>query len=110
MNHPEIYPEVWGISDPFVAKGKDYHLEIATTYRSRERIGRANVTGWAEIGGKRVDIREQHRQRAYSEREIVKALAEAQLAAVAVIDFDPYGEADAVGATTVKLFFVVRPT
>ena len=110
MNHPEIYPEVWGISDPFVAKGKDYHLEIATTYRSRERIGRANVTGWAEIGGKRVDIREQHRQRAYSEREIVKALADAQMAAVDVIDFDPYGEADAVGATTVKLFFVVRPT
>jgi SAM-dependent methyltransferase len=110
VNHPEIYPEVWGISDPFVAKGKDYHLEIATTYRSREKIGRAMVTGWAEIGGKRVEIREQHRQRAYSEREITKALADAQLAPVDVIDFDPYGEADAVDAQTVKLFFVVRPT
>jgi SAM-dependent methyltransferase len=109
VNHPEIYPEVWGISDPFVAKGKDYHLEIATTYRSREKIGRAMVTGWAEVGGKRVEIREQHRQRAYSEREITKALADAQLGVVDVIDFDPYGEADAVDAQTVKLFFVVRP-
>ncbi|HYC61586.1 MAG TPA: class I SAM-dependent methyltransferase, partial [Thermoanaerobaculia bacterium] len=43
MNHPEIYPEVWGIRDPFIAAGRDYHLEIATTYRSREKLGRANV-------------------------------------------------------------------
>jgi SAM-dependent methyltransferase len=109
MNHPEIYPEVWGISDPFVAKGRDYHLEIATTYRSREKIGRAMVTGWADMNGKRVEIREQHRQRAYSEREITKALGEAKLAPVDVIDFDPYNEADAVDAQTVKLFFVCRP-
>lgn len=109
MNHPEIYPEVWGISDPFIAKGKDYHLEIATTYRSREKIGRAMVTGWADMNGKRVEIHEQHRQRAYSEREIVKALGSAKLAPVDVIDFDPYGEADAIDAQTVKLFFVCRP-
>lgn len=110
MNHPEIYPEVWGISEPYVARGNDYHLEIATTYRKREKIGRANVTGWALMDGKRVEIREQHRQRAYSEREITAALGEAGLAPVDVIDFDPYGEADDVEATTVKLFFVCRPT
>ena len=109
MNHPEIYPEVWGLSDPYVASGADYRLEIATTYRSREKIGRANVTGWAKVGGKRVQIREQHRQRAYSEREIQKALAAAGLAPVDVIDFDPYGEAGDIDARTVKLFFVVRP-
>ncbi|HEU4889499.1 MAG TPA: methyltransferase domain-containing protein [Thermoanaerobaculia bacterium] len=109
VNHPEIYPEVWGISEPFIAKGHDYHLEIATTYRSREKIGRAAVTGWADIGGKRVPIDEQHRQRAYSEREIVKALDAAGMAPVDVIDFDPYGEAEAVNAATVKLFFVCRP-
>jgi len=108
MNHPEIYPEVWGISDPFIAKGRDYHLEIATTYRSREKIGRAMVTGWADMNGKRVEIHEQHRQRAYSEREITKALSEAKLVPVDVIDFDPYNEADAVDAQTVKLFFVCR--
>jgi SAM-dependent methyltransferase len=108
MNHPEIYPAVWGISDPFVAKGPDYHLEIGTTYRAREKLGRATVSGWAEVGGKRVVIREQHRQRAYSEREIVAALAEAQLVPVEVLDFDPYEERDSVDAPTVKLFFVVQ--
>lgn len=110
MNHPEIYPEVWGLAEPFVASGKDYHLEIATSFRKREKIGRASVSGWAMIGGKRVEIREQHRQRAYSEREIRRALDEAGLTAVDVIDFDPYGEADDIDAPTVKLFFVCRPT
>lgn len=109
VNHPEIYPEVWGISEPFIAKGHDYHLEIATTFRAREKIGRAAVTGWADIGGQRVPIDEQHRQRAYSEREIVKALDAAGIVPVDVIDFDPYGEADAVNAATVKLFFVCGP-
>lgn len=109
MNHPEIYPEVWGIADPYIAKGPDYHLEIATTYRSREKIGRAKVTGWAELGGKRVPIHEQHRQRSYSEREITKALDAADMVPVDVINFDPYGEAEDIEATTVKLFFVCKP-
>lgn len=109
MNHPEIYPAVWGLSEPFVSAGRDYRLEIATTYRSREKIGRANVTGWAKIGGRKIEIHEQHRQRAYSEREIVNALAAANLAPADVIDFDPYGEAEAVDAPTVKLFFIARP-
>jgi SAM-dependent methyltransferase len=108
MNHPEIYPEVWGLSDPYVASGSDYHLEIATTYRKREKIGRAGVTGWAVIDGKRVEIDEQHLQRAYSEREITDSLAAAGLVPVDVIDFDPYGEADDIDATTVKLFFVAK--
>jgi hypothetical protein len=77
VNHPEIYPEVWGMSEPYIAKGKDYHLEIATTYRKREKIGRAAVTGWAKINGERVEIREQHRQRAYSQRDITRMLANA---------------------------------
>jgi SAM-dependent methyltransferase len=109
MNHPEIYPEVWGMSDPYTASGSDYHLEIATRYRKRDRIGRAAVSGWALMDGKRVEIREEHLQRAYSEREITGALGEAGLAPVDIIDFDPYGEADDLEATTVKLFFVCRP-
>lgn len=110
VNHPEIYPEVWGLSEPYIARGRDYHLEIATTYRRREKLGRATVTGWANVRGEKVAIREQHLQRAYSQREITKMLADAGLAPVDVIDFDPYGEADAVDAATVKLFFVTRPT
>lgn len=108
MNHPEIYPAVWGLSEPFVAKGRDYHLEIGTTYRAREKMGHARVTGWAQIGGKRIAIREQHRQRAYSEREIVTALADARLAPVETFDYDPYEERDTADAPTVKLFFVAR--
>ena len=108
VNHPEIYPEVWGIAEPYVSKGRDYHLEIATTYRKREKLGRAAVTGWANIKGTRVEIREQHLQRAYTEREITKLLAAAGLAPVDVLDFDPYGEADDIEATTVKLFFIVK--
>jgi len=108
MNHPEIYPAVWGLSAPFVAAGRDYRLEIATTYRTREKLGRAHVTGWAKINGRQIPIDEQHRQRAYSEREINKALDAAGLLPVDVIDFDPYGEAEAVDAPTVKLFFVCR--
>jgi SAM-dependent methyltransferase len=109
MNHPDIYPTIWGDIEPFFASGPDYKLEMATTYRKRERIGRAIVTGWATIGGERVTIREQHRQRAYSEREIVAALSDARLAPVDVIDFDPYHELGNVHAETVKLFFVVSP-
>jgi SAM-dependent methyltransferase len=108
VNHPEIYPEVWGLAEPYISKGRDYHLEIATTYRKREKIGRAAVTGWAKINGQRVAIREQHRQRAYSEREIRTMLAAAGLASVDVLDFDPYGEASDIEATTVKLFFIVK--
>lgn len=107
MNHPDIYPAVWGVPEPFVAKGADFYLEMATSYRSRERIGRAIMTGWAMVNGERVRIREQRRQRSYTEREIVAALGEARLAPVDVIDFDPYHELDSVQADTVKLFFVV---
>lgn len=110
MNHPEIYPEIWGLVDPYVSSGRDYHLELATTYRKRERLGRAVVTGWARIDGKKVEIREEHLQRAYGEREITNALAEAGLEPVEIFHFDPYGEAEELEAVTVKLFFVVRAT
>jgi SAM-dependent methyltransferase len=109
MNHPEIYPEVWGLPDPYVSRGDDYHLEIATRYRKRDKLGLADVTGWARINGRKIQIAEQHRQRAYSEREINRALETAGLAPVDIIDFDPYGEADDIEARTVKLFYVVRP-
>jgi len=109
VNHPEIYPEVWGLSEPYISKGRDYHLEIATTYRSRERIGRAMVTGWANLNGQRVEIHEQHRQRAYSQRDITKALGEAGMSVVEVRDFDPYDEAENLEAQTVKLFFIAAP-
>lgn len=109
MNHPDIYPEIWGMKEPFVASGAGYHLEIATSYRRRDAIGRALVTGWAmPAAGRRVEIHETHEQRAYTEREIVESLGDASLAPVEVIDFDPYNEAESLDAGGVKLFFVCR--
>lgn len=109
MNHPDIYPEVWGMKEPFVASGQGYHLEIATAFRQRDGIGRALVTGWAMAGaGRRIEIHETHEQRAYSEREITGALGDASLAAVEVLDFDPYNEAETIEGGGVKLFFVCR--
>lgn len=108
MNHPDIYPEVWGNTVPFVATGERYHLEIATSFRKREHLAHAMVTGWAQLPGsdERVPIHETHEQRSYTEREIVRSLSEAGLAPVEVVDFDPYDEENV--SATVKLFFVCR--
>ena len=109
MNHPDIYPAVWGMREPYVSNGPNHHLEIATRYRAREKRGYGLVTGWARLpDGERVKIRESHEQRAWSEREIVDCLAAAKLAPVEIIDFDPFGEIDTVDAQGVKLFFVCR--
>ena len=76
---------------------------MATKFRKRDRIAQAMVTGWAVIDGKRIPIRERREQRAYSEREIIDALAAAGLVPIEMIEFDPYAE-----GRSVKLFFVCR--
>lgn len=110
MNHPDIYPIVWGTADPFISAGAGYRLEMHTTYRARERTGRAMCTGWALIGGERVQIRELHLQRAYTRHEIVTALDDAHLAPIDVMEFDPYHDLGSVDAQVVKLIFVCAPT
>jgi SAM-dependent methyltransferase len=105
INHPDIYPEVWGSKEPFVAGGADYRLEIDTAYRKRERLAHALVSGWAKVRGRRVEIRERHEQRAWSKSEVRAALREAGLETIDIVDFDPYEEAGDLHAETVKLFF-----
>jgi SAM-dependent methyltransferase len=107
MNHPDIYPEVWGSKEPFVASGGDYRLEIDTAYRKRDRLASALVSGWAKVRGRRIEIREHHEQRAWSKSDIRAALREAGLEVVEVVNFDPYEEESALQAETVKLFFTV---
>lgn len=110
MNHPDVYPAVWGMKEPYLANGPGFHLEIATAYRVRDATGLALVTGWALMpSGRRFEICERHEQRAYSEREITSSLAEAGLAALEVIDFDPFKDGGELGAKGVKLFFVCGP-
>jgi SAM-dependent methyltransferase len=103
MNHPEIYPAVWGMKEPFVDEGRDFHLEIATTFRRREKLGRALVTGWAMVRGECITIHERHTQRSYEREEIVAALAQGGLEPIEVREFDPWVE-----GRTVKLFFVCK--
>ena len=77
--------------------------------RKRDATGLALVSGWVLLpGGERVEISERHEQRAYAEREIVDAVAEAGLTAVEVMDFDPFKESGDLDADGVKLFFVCR--
>ena len=97
MNHPDIYPIVWGMKEPFLEEGDDFSLEIATSWHPRKRLGRALVRGWRRLpGGVRVEIRERHEQRSYDETEIAAALAEASLTPLETRTFDPYGEGRAV--------------
>jgi len=107
MNHPDIYPAVWGLREPYVSSGKDHHLEIATRYRRRERRAYGRVTGWARLpGGERVNIRETHEQFAWKKSEIEATLAAARLGVVEMIDFDPFQEIQALDTEGVKMFFV----
>jgi SAM-dependent methyltransferase len=107
MNHPDVYPAVWAMRDPYVSSGKDHHLEIATKYRRRERRGYGRVTGWAKLpNGERVDIRETHEQFAWKQSEIEACLAAARLGVVEVIDFDPFEEIQELDTEGVKMFFV----
>ncbi len=109
VNHPDIYPAIWGMREPYVSTGRDHHLEIATKFRARDGIAHGLVTGWAKLpNGEQVKIRETHRQRAWTEVEIRDCLAEAGVEAVEVIDFDPFQEITNVDAEAVKLFFVCR--
>jgi SAM-dependent methyltransferase len=103
MNDPEIYPAIWGMAEPFVAEGADYHLEIATKFDRQTAIGDALVRGWAMVAGERITIEERHRQRAHSAEDMEAALAQAGINPIEVIDFDPFGE-----ARRVKLFYVCR--
>lgn len=102
FNHPEIYPEIWGMREPFVSAARDYRLEISTAFRPKDAMAMGLVTGWAMIGGRRIEISERHRQRAWTEREIVASLGDAGLRVVEMTEFDPFDQE----GRPVKFFFV----
>ena len=102
FNHPDIYPEIWGLREPYVSAARDYRLEISTAFRPKDALAMGLVTGWAMVGGRRVEISERHRQRAWTEREIVTSLGDAGLRVIEMQLFDPF---DSEGRP-VKMFFV----
>jgi SAM-dependent methyltransferase len=103
VNHPDIYPQIWGNDEPFVAEGPDFYLEMGTKFRRSDRIAQALVTGWANVAGERVQIHERREQRAYSEGEIIEALAAAGMVPLEMAAFDPFGE-----GRSVKLFWIAE--
>jgi SAM-dependent methyltransferase len=109
MNHPDIYPAVWGTKEPYVASGPDYLLRMHTRFDKRAGIGTAVVTGWSrKPGGGRIEIEEVHRQRSYDETAIRACLRAGGIEVIEVIGFDPFDELKTLRARGVKMFFVCR--
>jgi SAM-dependent methyltransferase len=105
VNHPSAYSLVWSIEEPYLSMGDDHRLEIATSFDPRTGLATGVVTGWAMVEGGRVDIRETHFQRSYSEKQLLSALGKAGLERVESFRFSPFEQSV---SGKVKLFFVVR--
>lgn len=103
VNHPAVYPRVWGAIDPYESEGADHRLVIDTRWSAVLRRGDARVHGWALTSRGVVQIDERRRQRAWSERALRAALRDSGLETREVIPFDPFGEGD---STPAKLVFV----
>lgn len=109
MNHPNAYEEVWSIAEPYVSEQEGTRLEIATSFDRKSGIATGVVSGSTVRSGERIDIDETHRQRAYSEKTIVKLLRRARLQPVEMIHFDPFQQGSSRGKPKIKIFFVARP-
>ena len=105
VNHPRIYPKVWGAIDPYESSGSDHRLAIHTRWSAAMRRGEARVEGWAMTSRGVVEIRERRLQRAWTEAELTSVLERAGFVLRDVIPFDPFAEGSAI---PVKLVFVAR--
>lgn len=94
VNHPEVYPRVWGMKEPFVSSGDDHELSMRTSWSPLRKRGMARVSGWAMDRGAKRPIDEVRHQRAWSEKTIVAALRSAGLEPAVTEEFDPYHEDD----------------
>lgn len=108
MNHPHVYRTVWSSPEPFKARGRDYALEIHTSYSRVLNLGVGRVTGWAASGGRRIEIDEERRQRAYSRKAIVNSLQEASFDLIDAIEFDPFPPDSGVDGNKAKWLFAAR--
>ncbi len=105
VNHPAVYPRVWGAVDPYESSGADHRLAIHTRWSAALGRGEARVQGWALTHRGVVEIDERRRQRAWPERVLRRALEGSGFEAIEVVPFDPFGEDDPIPA---KLVFVAR--
>jgi hypothetical protein len=103
VNHPSAYSDVWAAPEPYLSRGADHRLELATMFRRRDSLARARVKGWAVYNGRRVAIDEKREQRAWSERQVVAAFRSAGLETVERIEFNPFHKED---VRPIKILFV----
>jgi len=106
MNQPAAYRDVWATREPYVSSDRSHHLSMHTSYSPGTRIGRADLTGWTSVKGRRFEIHETHRQRAYSEKEVIRSLREAGLEPRQLIPFDPFHPEGLFAGGEVKFFFI----
>jgi len=109
VNHPSIYPRIWGAADPFVSSDETHELIMDTTFDRKTQLGVARLTGWAMARAGRIRIDEVRRQRAFGREEIERALHKSGLAAIELIHLDPFHEEGLPVGRGVKWLFVVKP-
>lgn len=108
VNHPSIYPRIWGATDPFVSSDETHELIMDTTFDRKTQLGVARLTGWAMAGTGRIKIDEVRRQRAFGREEIERSLHKAGLAPIELIHLDPFHEEGLPVGRGVKWLFVVK--
>lgn len=108
VNHPDAYPRVWGAKEPFVSSGDDFHLALHTRFSGWSRIGTGRARGWARVEGRKIEIDETHRQRAWSEKEVAEIVVEAGLRVVDIFNFDPFNRTDPFDDGGLKIFFITE--
>ncbi|HUP65581.1 MAG TPA: methyltransferase domain-containing protein [Thermoanaerobaculia bacterium] len=105
VNHPEVYRRVWAVEEPYESSDANHLLIMKTRFSETFQRGVAEISGWAEVGGRRRKIRETRRQRAWGETAIREALGKTGLECMEVVPFDPWNEDDEEPA---KLIFIAR--
>lgn len=109
VNHPSIYPRIWGATEPFTSSDETHELIMDTTFDRKTQLGVARLSGWAATQGGRIRIDEVRRQRAFGREEIERALHQSGLTPLELIHLDPFHEEGLPVGRGVKWLFVVKP-
>ncbi|HUF17197.1 MAG TPA: class I SAM-dependent methyltransferase [Thermoanaerobaculia bacterium] len=107
VNQPEVYELIWSSTDSFQFDDDTASLEMRTSFSRRKKIGTAWIRGSASRNGRRIEVTEVRRQRAWSRPEIEGALDRSGLVVVERNDFDPFEQAGDTGVG-IKWLYVCR--
>jgi SAM-dependent methyltransferase len=107
VNQPEVYELIWRSTDSFQFRDDVVSLEMRTSFSRRKRIGTAWIRGSASRDGRRIEVEEVRRQRAWSCGEIEGSLERSGLVIEERTDFDPFEQAGDTGLG-IKWLYVCR--